>query len=239
MGSLLWFVAVGVGSLGGTLVGLALLLRFNEKLSHRFFSFIWQFLSHGVDAKNASLKRELFSTGAHGRVLDIGSGYGVNFKYFAKLPQITSVVAVEPNVHLHEQLLANSACLQEANVPFTFVPDVFPSSKLQGKFDTIVCCLVLCSIPDYAGAIKQMYSMLNEGGKLIVLEHVGDQPYTLRWIIQRTLDPLWHCLGDGCHLSRVPQDVIRSLKWQDVSLTHFEADMFWLAGSHLKGIATK
>ncbi len=40
------------------------------------------------------------------------------------------------------------------------------------SFDTIVCALALCSIPDPAQAVAEMYRVLVPGGQLLLLDHV-------------------------------------------------------------------
>lgn len=43
------------------------------------------------------------------------------------------------------------------------------------SFDTVVCTLGLCGVPDERAAIAEMHRVLRPGGKLLLLDHVGSQ----------------------------------------------------------------
>jgi ubiquinone/menaquinone biosynthesis C-methylase UbiE len=55
------------------------------------------------------------------------------------------------------------------------------------SFDTVVCTLALCSIPDARAAVAEMRRVLRPGGRALLLEHVrSSQP--LVQMIQRALE---------------------------------------------------
>ena len=60
--------------------------------------------SSHVDAKLRDAKRHLLR-GVSGRVLDLGSGVGVNLKYLAA-PTVTEIVCIEPNPFFQKKLRA-------------------------------------------------------------------------------------------------------------------------------------
>ena len=69
------------------------------------------------------------------------------------------------------------------------------------SFDTVVCTLTLCSIPDVEHALGEMRRVLRPGGQFLFLEHgLAPEPAVARW--QRRLTPLQKRLGGGCHLDR-------------------------------------
>ncbi|HAJ41343.1 MAG TPA: SAM-dependent methyltransferase, partial [Alcanivorax sp.] len=77
-----------------------------------------------------------------------------------------------------------------------------------GHFDTVVACLVFCTIPEPELAAREMHRVLAPGGRLLLLEHIASgRPRTFRW--QRRVDPLWHHLACGCHLTRPTPDTLR------------------------------
>jgi ubiquinone/menaquinone biosynthesis C-methylase UbiE len=54
------------------------------------------------------------------------------------------------------------------------------------SFDTVVCALSLCSIPDPAAAIAEMKRVLVPGGRLLLLDHIGSSwppIYALQWLL--------------------------------------------------------
>lgn len=76
----------------------------------------------------------------------------------------------------------------------------------------VICGLpsfTLCTIPDAAQALKEVYRVLAPGGRLLFLEH-GAAPDTAvrRW--QDRLTPYWKPLAGGCHLNRQMAALIAS-----------------------------
>jgi ubiquinone/menaquinone biosynthesis C-methylase UbiE len=57
-------------------------------------------------------------------------------------------------------------------------------------FDTVVCTLGLCSIPDERAAVREMHRVLRPGGRLLLLEHVRSPIRAVR-IGQELVEPLF------------------------------------------------
>jgi ubiquinone/menaquinone biosynthesis C-methylase UbiE len=55
------------------------------------------------------------------------------------------------------------------------------------SFDTVVCTLSLCAIPDDRAAIAEMWRVLRPGGRLVLLDHVGSNWWPVR-AAQRLLE---------------------------------------------------
>jgi len=75
------------------------------------------------------------------------------------------------------------------------------SSSKNATFDTVVCALSLCAIPDERRAIAEMKRVLRPGGRLLLLDHVAGQPAWVRvvqWLLERITIPL----GDEHFLRR-------------------------------------
>jgi ubiquinone/menaquinone biosynthesis C-methylase UbiE len=56
------------------------------------------------------------------------------------------------------------------------------------SFDTVVCALSLCTIPDPVAAITEMRRVLVPGGRLLLLDHVGSTwplIYAAQWLVER------------------------------------------------------
>jgi SAM-dependent methyltransferase len=67
--------------------------------------------------------------------------------------------------------------------------------------DTVVATLVLCTIPEPAGALAEIARVLKPGGRLLFLEHVrSSDPSVARW--QDRLERPWGWFGRGCHPNR-------------------------------------
>jgi ubiquinone/menaquinone biosynthesis C-methylase UbiE len=71
------------------------------------------------------------------------------------------------------------------------------------SFDTVVCTLSLCGIPDERQAIAEMRRVLRPGGRLLLLDHIATAPRLARaiqWLLERVAVP-WEvsaCGGGGC-----------------------------------------
>jgi len=55
-------------------------------------------------------------------------------------------------------------------------------------FDTVVCALSLCTIPDPAAAIGEMRRVLVPGGRLLLLDHIGSTWPPIRaaqWLLEQ------------------------------------------------------
>jgi ubiquinone/menaquinone biosynthesis C-methylase UbiE len=142
------------------------------------------------------MRRELLSQ-ARGRVLELGSGTGLNLELYPD--SIESLTMTEPDPHMTRQLrkrLAESDRGAEVvetgaeNLPFE-----------DDSFDTAVVTLVLCTVPDPAAALQEIKRVLRPGGQLLFLEHVRSiDPGLAKW--QDRLEGPWRFLADGCHCNR-------------------------------------
>jgi len=135
---------------------------------------------------------------ARGRVLELGSGTGLNMELYPH-EGIDTLVLTEPDPHMFKQLRkrAKEGCpgaeLLEAGAEALPVED--------DSFDTVVVTLVLCTVPDQPAALKEIARVLAPGGQLLFLEHVRSHNADLaRW--QDRLEKPWRFLGDGCHCNR-------------------------------------
>jgi ubiquinone/menaquinone biosynthesis C-methylase UbiE len=62
-----------------------------------------------------------------------------------------------------------------------------------GAFDTVLCTLSLCAIPDERRAIAEMKRVLRPGGRLVLVDHVAGSPAWVRaiqWLLELITIPL-------------------------------------------------
>lgn len=135
---------------------------------------------------------------AHGRVLEIGIGSGLNLSFYD--PQrVEVVVGVDPSAEM--QALARERAAR-CQVPVEMIAlELGQFQAADASFDDIVCTFTLCTIPDAIAALREMRRVLKPGGRLLFCEHglAPDLP-VVRW--QKRLTPLWKPLAGGCHLDR-------------------------------------
>jgi SAM-dependent methyltransferase len=164
-------------------------------IDNPFFARCWNFLSQHESESVRARRRENLADLA-GRVLEVGAGTGTNFPLYPHT--VTEVVAVEPERRLAE--MARTAALS-APVPITVTDTTIESLDAGGRFDAVVCSLVLCSVDDPETVLRQLFSMLRPGGELRYLEHVASTG--MRGGLQRIADAMgWPRLFGNCHTHR-------------------------------------
>jgi ubiquinone/menaquinone biosynthesis C-methylase UbiE len=70
-----------------------------------------------------------------------------------------------------------------------------------GAFDTVVSCLVFCSVPQPSKGLEELRRVMSPAADLRMLEHVRPTGHFLGWLADR-LTPIWRHLAAGCHLNR-------------------------------------
>src|SRR5215210_5440442 len=126
--------------------------RFTAALYDPFF---WVAERAGMAARRRALVGQ-----AHGRVLEIGAGTGLNVRHY---PDGLDLVLTEPDEAMAERLRARAEAL-----PFA-----------DDSFDTVVSTLVLCTVPDQPAALREIARILRPGGRLLFAEHVRSD--SARW----------------------------------------------------------
>jgi ubiquinone/menaquinone biosynthesis C-methylase UbiE len=141
---------------------------------------------------------------ARGDVLEIAVGTGRNLPYY---PQNVRIVGIELSPAMLEiagrraQELGRSADLQLGDAQALDFSDE--------RFDTVVCTLSLCTIPDERKAVAEAKRVLRPGGRLLLLEHVRSPLPPVVRAIQRILDPLF-VRFQADHLLREPLDHVKA-----------------------------
>ena len=136
--------------------------------------------------------------GAHGDVLEIGFGTGLNLPYYPK--RVYKLTAVDPNPGMHRlaqkrikqtRIEVDQQILSGERLPFE-----------DRRFDCAVSTFTLCSIEHVAQALREVYRVLKSGGRFLFLEHgLSSEPRVQKW--QRRLNWLQVRLANGCHLKGV------------------------------------
>jgi ubiquinone/menaquinone biosynthesis C-methylase UbiE len=172
--------------------------RFYEKDAHKF------------DREMRFFDRLLFAGGrewvcaqASGDVLEIGIGTGRNLSHYAADVRLT---AIELSPAMLELARARASELgRECDLR---VGDAQALEFSDQSFDTVVCTLSLCSIPDERAAAAEVRRVLRPGGRFLLLEHVRSPLLPVR-LAQRLLDPL-SVRFQADHLLREPLEVLRA-----------------------------
>jgi ubiquinone/menaquinone biosynthesis C-methylase UbiE len=76
------------------------------------------------------------------------------------------------------------------------------------SFDSVVCTLSLCTIPDDRAAVAEVRRVLRPGGRFLLLEHVRSPLLPIR-TAERLLEPLM-LRFEADHLTREPLEHLRA-----------------------------
>jgi len=155
-----------------------------------------------------AVRKELLAN-ASGRVVEIGSGTGVNLQHYPRT--IEELVCTEPEEPMAKRLRRKA---EGTDLPVTIVNAGAEDLPFEDdSFDTAVATLVLCTVRDPAAALRELSRVLKPGGHLIFIEHVrATEPGLAKW--QDRLHPLWVRFGHGCHCNRPTLDTIEASSFE-------------------------
>jgi len=177
---------------------------------------MYERISVESEQRGTAEHRDRALAGLSGRVIEVGAGNGLNFGHYPGT--VTEVLAVEPEDRL--RALAEEAAAT-APVPVRVVAghaDALPAQD--ATFDAAVASLVLCSVPDPAGALAEIRRVLRPGGQLRFFEHVRSAN-PLLGLAQDAITPLWSRVGGGCHPNRDTAAAIRAAGFHVEQLDRF------------------
>jgi ubiquinone/menaquinone biosynthesis C-methylase UbiE len=141
--------------------------------------------------------REWICQQAHGDVLEVAVGTGLNLDRYPDDVRLTGI-DFSPEMLAHAQRradqLGRSVQLREGDAHRLEFPDA--------SFDTVVCTFSLCAIPDDQQAVAEMLRVLRPGGTLLLADHVVSTAWPVRGL-QRLLEVVTIPLG-GEHFRRRP-----------------------------------
>ena len=141
---------------------------------------------------------------AHGRVLEIGIGSGLNLPFYDD-GKVTKLWGLEPAPEMRR--MAEKAA-RSARFGVELIGLVGEEIPLENNsVDTVLLTYTLCTIPDVEPALRGMARVLKPGGTLIFCEHgAAPEDSVRRW--QDRINPIWKRLGGGCNLNRAIPDMI-------------------------------
>lgn len=144
----------------------------------------------------AELRRRQLSR-ARGRVLEIGGGTGANLAHYPGT--IDELIVTEPDEAMRARAERRLRLEPREATLVAAAAEALPFAD--DSFDTVVCTVVLCTVPDQPSALAEIRRVLRPGGQLLFAEHVrSPDPGRARW--QDRLERPWRVVASGCHPNR-------------------------------------
>jgi ubiquinone/menaquinone biosynthesis C-methylase UbiE len=151
---------------------------------------VWDKAASSYDKQIAFFEKIQFAGGrewlgerARGRVLEVAIGTGLNLPHYPADVTITGIELSPAMLAVARQratALGRGVDLREGDAEHLPFEDA--------SFDTVVCALSLCTIPNPDAALAEMRRVLGPGGRLLLLDHIGSTwppVYAAQWLLER------------------------------------------------------
>lgn len=178
---------------------------------------VWDKRASTYDRQMRFFERLLFGDGrdwvcsqARGEVLEVAVGTGRNLSFYPTSIRLTGIELSPVMIGIARRqaaALGHEVDLREGDAQALQFADE--------SFDTVVCTLSLCNIPDDRKAVAEMKRVLRPGGRLLLLDHVPASSRLgrdVQWLLEQlTLRlegehllrrPLEHVLAEGFEIER-------------------------------------
>jgi ubiquinone/menaquinone biosynthesis C-methylase UbiE len=153
--------------------------------------------------------REWVGARAEGKVLEVAIGTGRNLEHYRPGVTVTGLElspAMLAIARQRAQDLGVDADLREGDAQQLTFEDA--------SFDTVVCTVSLCGIPDNAAAIGEMKRVLRPGGRLLLVDHIGSS-WPPIWLVQRLIE-VYTIRTAGEHMTRRQLPLVRAAGFEIV-----------------------
>jgi ubiquinone/menaquinone biosynthesis C-methylase UbiE len=148
-------------------------------------------------------RRKQLMSRAHGKILDVACGTGLNFPHF---PQTSEITAIDLSQGM--LAMASQKATQLNLKVHTRLMDAQRLDFADGSFDTVTSALSTCTFPDPILALQEMRRVCRPRGLILLLEHGHS---SLPWLANyQDRHVLQHYQQHaGCRWNQDPLDLIR------------------------------
>lgn len=167
-------------------------------------------------------------------VVELGPGVGANLRY---LPEGATLVAIEPNRHMHQSL---KTAAKRSGIQLEIRDVVAERIDLpDASADAVISSLVLCSVTDPERVAAEVRRILRPGGRFSFVEHVAAPEGTVTRSVQRIVRRPWAWVFEGCSCERDLEQVIRQAGFSEVAVDRYRLHTPFLPfNTHIAGTAT-
>lgn len=158
----------------------------------------------------------------YGRVLEVGIGTGINLALYP--PACTGVVGID----VSPAMLAQAR--EKAPPHFGSVElaemDVQELRFASESFDCVLATFVFCTVPDPLRGLQECRRVLNNAGRLVLLEHTGSDQACLSWLMDKVNPLTVRFLGD--HINRDTVKTVKEAGFEKVTVEKLWGDIIRL-----------
>lgn len=202
----------------------------------RFNAWFFDSLDGYINHVGREHKQSAFGGLSARRVVEIGAGSGANVGH---LQPGTELVAIEPNVHMHDRLARRC---EAAGVELTILAGTAERIELpDASVDEVIGSLVLCTVVDPSVVLAEVRRILRPGGRFRFVEHVAAPERGVRRAVQRILRRPWGWVFEGCDPGRHTAAAIERAGFAAVRVEHrkFRQSLFWPVNTGIWGTAVR
>jgi ubiquinone/menaquinone biosynthesis C-methylase UbiE len=170
-----------------------------QTTNHSIFARIYELSSRGMsESSHMDPLRKETAGQAHGLVLEVGAGNGLNFSYYDP-KKVERLEALEPDTAM---LRYARQRLSTASVPINLTQAAAEELPFaDNTFDSVVATLVFCSVTDPQRGLREIMRVLKPGGSLYMVEHVRSQG-AISSRVQDMITPVTRLVSGNCHWNR-------------------------------------
>ncbi|KAF8543633.1 S-adenosyl-L-methionine-dependent methyltransferase [Trichophaea hybrida] len=208
--------------------------------NQQWFASFWTFWGPISAAKDRPFTSKIMSQ-AHGIVIDLGPGSGLTLPYLDPT-KLHHIYGIEPCTHLHPQLSRNIAASGlSGRYEILSIGAEECSKRIEREsVDSIVCCKVLCGVPEPERVLEELYGLLKPRGEVLVFEHVLNGESLVARVWQGVLQIVWPYMFAGCNVDRDTERMLRECgEWESVELERPKGEMKWDVIPHIVGKLVK
>ncbi len=180
-------------------------------------SWMFKVLSGYMNHLFGKSKRNLFKNHPE-TVVEIGPGAGANMRYLKKG---TKLIAIEPNIHMHNNLKKSA---KKYGIELEIKTIVGESMDLpDNSVDFVACTLVMCTVSNPAQCVEQIKRILKPSGVFVFIEHVKAKENTIVSFIQNVTHKPWHWFFEGCNTKRDTKSLLESAGFSCLSIEEYNS----------------
>ncbi len=171
---------------------------------------------------------------AHGVVLDLGIGTGLNIPLYDE-SRVTKVIGLDP---CQSSLNMARKLVDPSRISVEFIHAFGEDIPLEDEcIDTVILTYTLCTVQDVAAVLREVRRVLRPDGEVLFCEHVSaPTPWISRF--QSIVKRPWASLLGGCQLDRRAATALRRAKFrvdaETVRLSKVPFPIAWQTTGHAR-----